>query len=99
MSKSVHKDIHSIFITADDYNLLTQNEHISKGCEAQLNTAIEYDDEVELLLTLDDLPPLIRFIAAEASHVKSPKLAGDLTGLCDYLKAVEQDIKGEKQEK
>jgi hypothetical protein len=96
MGKTTHKEIHSIYITIDDYNLLTQNEHIAKACEAQLNSAIEYDDEVELLLTVDDLPALIRFLAAEASHAKSPKQIGDLTDLCDYLKAVEQDILGEK---
>jgi hypothetical protein len=96
MGKSVHKDIHSIYITNDDYNLLTQNEHIAKACEALLNAALEHDDEVELLLTVDDLPQLIRFLAAEASHAKSQKQGEELAALRDYLKAVEQDIRGTK---
>jgi hypothetical protein len=84
---------YSVDITAYEYDVLNKNYLISMTCKSYLQSVIKHDDEVALILTLKELQGLIGYIAAEANHARSKRNREDLDGMCDYLEAVEEDIK------
>ena len=87
---------HSVFITAYEYDVLNKNYIISRTCARQLKSAIEHDDEIELLLTLSELTDLIGYVAAEANHARSKRQSEDLNSICDNLEATEWKMKPPK---
>lgn len=86
-------DKHSLFITADEYNVLKKNYLISIVCTRQLGSAHERGDEVELTMTLSELEDFIGYVAAEANHAKTKKQRDDLNQIWDYLETAGHRIK------
>jgi hypothetical protein len=80
-------------LTAYEYNLLTQNDLIAMACRRQLASATEYEDGIELLLTLDQLEELTGFVAAESNHARSKRQREELGEICDYLESAVYRIK------
>jgi hypothetical protein len=64
---------YSIFISAYEYDVLNKNSIISLTCKRQLRSAIEHNDEVELLMAFREFQELIGYVAAEANHARSKK--------------------------
>lgn len=91
----MNDDKHSISLTEYEYDLLAENSMISMPCEGLLKSKKKRDGEVILSMTLRDLGELIGYIAAEANHTRSKRKAEDLNEVCDYLEAIEFDIKRE----
>ena len=87
---------HSVVITAYEYSVLSENSMIAGACARLFESSIEHDDEVELVITLDELIDLIGHVAAEANHTRSKRKSEDLNEICDYLEYAEQDIKRQK---
>lgn len=90
---------YSIVITAYEYGVLSKNHLISLVFDPYLRNATQYDgDEVELTLTLKELQYLIGYVAAESNHARSKRNSDDLNSICDFLEAVEEDIKHDRVE-
>jgi len=80
-----------------EYEVLNKNYIISKICSRQLKSAIEHEDEVELLMTLSELVDLIGYVAAEANHARSKKQSQDLNLICDILEGAERNAKSQER--
>ena len=86
-------DEYLVDLTAYEYDLLTKNYLISTVCRRQLESATEYDEGIELLLTLGQLEELTGFVAAESNHARSKRQREELGEICDYLEAAVYRIK------
>jgi hypothetical protein len=84
---------HSIDLTAYEYSLLTENVLISTVCKGQLESAIEHDAGIELLLTLGALEELTGYVAAESNHARTRRQREELGEICDYLEVVVSGIR------
>jgi hypothetical protein len=84
---------YSIVLTAYEFSVLNKNYLISTLCEKQLRSATKHRDEVELLMTLDELEDLTGYVAAESNHARSKRLREEIGAICDYLEALINRIK------
>ncbi len=84
---------HSIWLDAEEYRILTRNFLISMVCAKQLQTAVEYDDGFELLLSAKELDDLTGYVAAEANHARSAKQSRILNEICDRMEGAISDIR------
>jgi hypothetical protein len=92
-------DKHSLSITADEYNVLTNNYLISTVCARQLGSGHEHGDEVELTMTYSELKDLIGYVAAGANHAKTRRKSDDLNQICNYLESVEYQIRLDQEKR
>lgn len=91
------KTKHSVLLWEYDFEVLKENRMISSICESQLDSAttkcIDGEKVVELTLTMVELEELTGYVAAEANHAKSKRVANDLNEICDNLEGRLHEIK------
>lgn len=94
---NMDKSKYSVLFWAYDFEVLQENRMISSICSSQLAAAtakrVDDEDVVELALTMYELEELTGYVAAEANHAKSRRVANDLNEICDYLEGRLYELK------
>jgi len=74
-------------LTPEERELICERTLADDALLARLRVAEVRGAKLVARYTLDDLDELLGYIAAEANHAKSRRLAKDLYRLCDHVRA------------